>query len=224
MVQGIFQKYFPGAFDWYLVAALPLAFGASAAVGAPALGTVLAYGQTGTPIATTVSRAMRLAKDAALAEQTGSEYQAVALYRQASRHLAMAFELVEWREAKPSPGAELLVPTKERLQHYTELYTQRAKQLETITELEAKALQPRPVSLSTPQDTEAVDAGLRLRELLRREPVAVPTENTLCDVPRLIVWMNEAKHAKVSSLVTPRGETARSVETKVNRTSVPGSS
>ena len=34
MVQGIFQKYFPGAFDWYLVAALPLAFGASAAVGA----------------------------------------------------------------------------------------------------------------------------------------------------------------------------------------------
>ena len=179
---------------------------ASAAVGAPALGTVLAYGQTGTPIATTVSRAMRLAKDAALAEQTGSEYQAVALYRQASRHLAMAFELVEWREAKPSPGAELLVPTKERLQHYTELYTQRAKQLETITELEAKALQPRPVSLSTPQDTEAVDAGLRLRELLRREPVAVPTENTLCDVPRLIVWMNEAKHAKVSSLVTPRGE------------------
>ena len=179
---------------------------ASAAVGAPALGTVLAYGQTGTPIATTVSRAMRLAKDAALAEQTGSAYQAVALYRQASRHLAMAFELVEWREAKPSPGAELLVPTKERLQHYTELYTQRAKQLETITELEAKALQPRPVSLSTPQDTEAVDAGLRLRELLRREPVAVPTENTLCDVPRLIVWMNEAKHAKVSSLVTPRGE------------------
>lgn len=34
VVQGIFQKYFPGAFDWYLVAALPLAFGASAAVGA----------------------------------------------------------------------------------------------------------------------------------------------------------------------------------------------
>ncbi|PTT17996.1 urea ABC transporter permease subunit UrtB [Acidovorax sp. HMWF029] len=34
VVQGIFQKYFPGAFDWYLVAALPLAFGAAAAVGA----------------------------------------------------------------------------------------------------------------------------------------------------------------------------------------------
>ena len=34
VVQGIFQRYFPGAFDWYLVAALPLAFGASAAVGA----------------------------------------------------------------------------------------------------------------------------------------------------------------------------------------------
>ncbi|MCW5257587.1 urea ABC transporter permease subunit UrtB [Verminephrobacter aporrectodeae subsp. tuberculatae] len=34
VVQGVFQKYFPGAFDWYLVAALPLAFGASAAVGA----------------------------------------------------------------------------------------------------------------------------------------------------------------------------------------------
>ncbi|WP_026434652.1 urea ABC transporter permease subunit UrtB [Acidovorax sp. JHL-9] len=34
VVQGIFQKHFPGAFDWYLVAALPLAFGASAAVGA----------------------------------------------------------------------------------------------------------------------------------------------------------------------------------------------
>ena len=34
VVQGIFQKYFPGAFDWYLVAALPLAFAASASVGA----------------------------------------------------------------------------------------------------------------------------------------------------------------------------------------------
>ncbi|MFT4241679.1 MAG: urea ABC transporter permease subunit UrtB [Acidovorax sp.] len=34
VVQGLFQKYLPGAFDWYLVAAVPLAFGASAAVGA----------------------------------------------------------------------------------------------------------------------------------------------------------------------------------------------
>lgn len=34
VVQGLFQKYLPSAFDWYLVAALPLAFGASALVGA----------------------------------------------------------------------------------------------------------------------------------------------------------------------------------------------
>lgn len=34
LVQGAFQRYAPGAFDWYLLAALPLAFGASAAVGA----------------------------------------------------------------------------------------------------------------------------------------------------------------------------------------------
>ena len=33
-VQGLFQKYLPGAFDWYLVAALPVAFGASALMGA----------------------------------------------------------------------------------------------------------------------------------------------------------------------------------------------
>jgi len=34
VVQGIFQKYFPGAFDWYLVAAVPAAFLASALMGA----------------------------------------------------------------------------------------------------------------------------------------------------------------------------------------------
>ena len=34
VVQGVFQKFFPGAFDWYLVAAVPLAFLASALVGA----------------------------------------------------------------------------------------------------------------------------------------------------------------------------------------------
>jgi urea transport system permease protein len=34
VVQGIFQKYFPGAFDWYLVAAVPVAFIASALMGA----------------------------------------------------------------------------------------------------------------------------------------------------------------------------------------------
>ena len=34
VVQGMFQKYLPGAFDWYLVAALPVAFGASALMGA----------------------------------------------------------------------------------------------------------------------------------------------------------------------------------------------
>jgi urea transport system permease protein len=30
VVQGLFQKYLPGAFDWYLVAAVPVAFMASA--------------------------------------------------------------------------------------------------------------------------------------------------------------------------------------------------
>ena len=34
VVQGLFQKYLPGAFDWYLVAAVPVAFLASALVGA----------------------------------------------------------------------------------------------------------------------------------------------------------------------------------------------
>jgi urea transport system permease protein len=34
VVQGLFRKYLPGAFDWYLVAALPAAFFASALMGA----------------------------------------------------------------------------------------------------------------------------------------------------------------------------------------------
>ena len=34
VVQGLFQKYLPGAFDWYLLAALPVAFLASALMGA----------------------------------------------------------------------------------------------------------------------------------------------------------------------------------------------
>ena len=34
LVQGVFQKYLPGAFDWYLVASVPVAFMASALVGA----------------------------------------------------------------------------------------------------------------------------------------------------------------------------------------------
>jgi len=34
VVQGLFQKYLPGAFDWYLMASVPVAFLASALVGA----------------------------------------------------------------------------------------------------------------------------------------------------------------------------------------------
>jgi urea transport system permease protein len=34
VVQGVFRSWFPGAFDWYLVAAVPVAFAASAAMGA----------------------------------------------------------------------------------------------------------------------------------------------------------------------------------------------
>lgn len=34
VVQGLFQKYAPGAFDWYLLAAVPAAFAASALTGA----------------------------------------------------------------------------------------------------------------------------------------------------------------------------------------------
>jgi urea transport system permease protein len=34
VVQGVFRQYLPGAFDWYLVAAVPVAFAASAVVGA----------------------------------------------------------------------------------------------------------------------------------------------------------------------------------------------
>jgi urea transport system permease protein len=33
VVQGIFRSHFPGAFDWYVVAALPVAFAVTAAVG-----------------------------------------------------------------------------------------------------------------------------------------------------------------------------------------------
>jgi urea transport system permease protein len=34
IVQGVFQKYLPGAFDWYLLVSVPVAFTASALVGA----------------------------------------------------------------------------------------------------------------------------------------------------------------------------------------------
>ncbi len=34
VMQGVFQRYFPGVFDWYLVAAVPAAFMASALMGA----------------------------------------------------------------------------------------------------------------------------------------------------------------------------------------------
>jgi urea transport system permease protein len=34
VVQGLFQKYLPGAFDWYLLAAVPVSFAASALTGA----------------------------------------------------------------------------------------------------------------------------------------------------------------------------------------------
>ncbi len=34
VMQGLFQKYLPGAFDWYLLAAVPVAFAASALMGA----------------------------------------------------------------------------------------------------------------------------------------------------------------------------------------------
>jgi urea transport system permease protein len=34
VVQGVFRSWFPGAFDWYLVAAVPVSFGVAALVGA----------------------------------------------------------------------------------------------------------------------------------------------------------------------------------------------
>jgi urea transport system permease protein len=43
VMQGLFQKYFPGAFDWYLLAALPVAFMASALMGAAMERTVIRY-------------------------------------------------------------------------------------------------------------------------------------------------------------------------------------
>ena len=43
VVQGVFQKYFPGAFDWYLLASLPVAFLASALVGAALERTVIRF-------------------------------------------------------------------------------------------------------------------------------------------------------------------------------------
>ncbi len=43
VVQGLFRNYLPGAFDWYLVAALPVAFIASAGVGAVLERSVLRF-------------------------------------------------------------------------------------------------------------------------------------------------------------------------------------
>lgn len=43
LVQNLFQSYFPGAFDWYLLAAVPLSFLAAAAVGALMERTVLRF-------------------------------------------------------------------------------------------------------------------------------------------------------------------------------------
>ncbi len=43
VVQALFRQYLPGAFDWYLLAAVPLAFGASALVGAVMERTVLKH-------------------------------------------------------------------------------------------------------------------------------------------------------------------------------------
>jgi urea transport system permease protein len=43
VVQGLFQKYLPGAFDWYLLAAVPIAFLTSALVGAALERTVIRF-------------------------------------------------------------------------------------------------------------------------------------------------------------------------------------
>ncbi|MFM1907156.1 MAG: hypothetical protein RLZZ591_833 [Pseudomonadota bacterium] len=43
VVQGLFQKYLPGAFDWYLLAAIPVAFMASALMGAAMERSVLRF-------------------------------------------------------------------------------------------------------------------------------------------------------------------------------------
>ena len=43
VVQGLFQKYLPGAFDWYLLASVPVAFMASALVGAALERSVLRF-------------------------------------------------------------------------------------------------------------------------------------------------------------------------------------
>ena len=43
VVQGVFQKYLPGAFDWYLLAAVPVAFMASALMGAALERTVIRF-------------------------------------------------------------------------------------------------------------------------------------------------------------------------------------
>ncbi len=43
VVQGLFQKYLPGAFDWYLLAAVPVAFMASALMGAALERTVIRF-------------------------------------------------------------------------------------------------------------------------------------------------------------------------------------
>jgi urea transport system permease protein len=43
VVQGVFQQYFPAAFDWYLIASLPVAFMVSALVGAAMERGVIRY-------------------------------------------------------------------------------------------------------------------------------------------------------------------------------------
>ena len=166
-----------------------------------------------TPIATTFAHGMRLAKDAALAEQTGSEYNAIALYRQASRHLNLAFELVARREARPYAAGEALVPQKERLCYYSTKYTQRARQLEEITELGVRVLQLAVAGhhqVGSPLDPGWCMDRSREDELAAKEAALeevgclVPSEAALFDIERLVAWVNGDTPAAPSSLLTPR--------------------
>ena len=55
VVQGLFQKYLPGAFDWYLLAAVPVAFLASALMGALLERSVIRF-LYGRPLETLLAR------------------------------------------------------------------------------------------------------------------------------------------------------------------------
>ena len=125
----------------------------------------------GSPILTTITRALRLAKEAVTAEQTSCEYRAISLWRQSSRHLDLAVGFLEkekQRRAKANGsgsgggerrttvrlggagGSGETTPDVRKLHFYSQVYTCRARRLEAATEAHIQSLQT-PVCYDGPK-------------------------------------------------------------------------